>query len=167
MPWELSEAGFRAPAGAGRLIAAIRETARALGRPVRLMEVCGTHTMAIAKAGLRSLLAPEVELLSGPGCPVCVTPAGGIDAALALSARPGVTVADCREAFLCAAGYLAAAGLLAGRGGAVEQFTAGEVSIRTGSAGHRGEELRTLAGRLMAPYSQGGADAFAFRGVPG
>lgn len=94
MPWELSEAGFRAPAGADRLIAAIRETARALGRPVRLMEVCGTHTMAIAKAGLRSLLAPEVELLSGPGCPVCVTPAGGIDAALALSARPGVTVAS-------------------------------------------------------------------------
>ena len=81
--------------------------------------------------------------------------------------RPGVTVADCREAFLCAAGYLAAAGLLAGRGGQTEQFTAGEVSIRTGSTGNRGEELRALAGRLMAPYSDGGADAFAFRGVPG
>lgn len=101
MPWELSEAGFRAPAGAGRLIAAIRETARALGRPVRLMEVCGTHTMAIAKAGLRSLLAPEVELLSGPGCPVCVTPAGGIDAALALSARPGDTLLRRRALGAC------------------------------------------------------------------
>ena len=89
------------------------------------------------------------------------------EAELAASLRPGIAAADCRAAFLCAAGYLAAAGLLAGRGGAVEQFTAGEVSIRTGSAGHRGEELRTLAERLMAPYSDGGADAFAFRGVPG
>ncbi|MCD7829942.1 MAG: hydrogenase formation protein HypD, partial [Clostridiales bacterium] len=42
--------------------------------PVCLMEVCGTHTMAIAKAGLRQLLPEGVELRSGPGCPVCVTP---------------------------------------------------------------------------------------------
>ena len=82
--------------------------------------------------------------------------------------RPGVTVADCREAFLCADGYLAAAGLLAGRGGQTEQFTAGEVSIRTAAAGGRGEELRSLAERLMAPYSNsGGGGAFAFREVPG
>ncbi len=94
MPWELSESEFRAPAGADRLAAAIRRRAQALGRPVRLMEVCGTHTMAITKAGLRGLLAPQVRLLSGPGCPVCVTPAGAIDAALALAARPGVTVAS-------------------------------------------------------------------------
>ena len=41
--------------------------------PVRLMEICGTHTMAIAKAGLRSAACPRsVRLLSGPGCPVCV-----------------------------------------------------------------------------------------------
>ena len=82
--------------------------------------------------------------------------------------RPGVTAADCREAFLCAAGYLAAAGLLAGRGGQTEQFTAGEVSIRTAAAGGRGEELRSLAERLMAPYNNsGGGGAFAFREVPG
>ena len=92
---------------------------------------------------------------------------GAAEAELTASLRPGITAAGCREAFLCAAGYLAAAGLLAGRGGAVEQFAAGEVSIRTGSTGNRGEELRSLAGRLMAPYSDGGADAFAFRGVPG
>ena len=58
------------------------------------MEICGTHTMAIAKAGLRGLLAPGVQLLSGPGCPVCVTPTGAIDAALQLSERPGVTIAS-------------------------------------------------------------------------
>ena len=100
MPSELFEREFRAPAGAERLVRAIRAGAAAVCRrrgrpgPLRLMEVCGTHTMAIAKAGLRGLLAPEVQLLSGPGCPVCVTPAGAVDAALALSARPGVTVAS-------------------------------------------------------------------------
>lgn len=56
------------------------------------MEVCGTHTMAIAKYGLREILPPEIELLSGPGCPVCVTSQGDIDLALELAARPGVTL---------------------------------------------------------------------------
>ena len=53
--------------------------------PVKLMEVCGTHTMAIARAGIKSVLPENVTLLSGPGCPVCVTPAEQIDAVLALS----------------------------------------------------------------------------------
>lgn len=64
------------------LLAAIRELP--IGE-VRLMEVCGTHTMAIAEAGIRSLLPENVKLLSGPGCPVCVTPAPVIDAVLALA----------------------------------------------------------------------------------
>ena len=59
---------------------------------IRLMEVCGTHTMAIAKSGIRSLLPPSVKLLSGPGCPVCVTPSGQIDAVLALSAVPNLII---------------------------------------------------------------------------
>ena len=46
---------------------------------VRLMEVCGTHTMAIAKSGIRAMLPKNVQLLSGPGCPVCVTPPEVID----------------------------------------------------------------------------------------
>lgn len=83
---------FRNPAGAARLVQDIRRRTKDRA-PVRIMEICGTHTMAIAKAGLRSLLAPGVELISGPGCPVCVTPAGAVDAALELSARPGVTIA--------------------------------------------------------------------------
>ena len=92
MPCETWLNAFRNPAGAARLVEDIRLCTQNRA-PVRIMEICGTHTMAIAKAGLRELLAPGVELISGPGCPVCVTPAGDIDAALALSARPGVTLA--------------------------------------------------------------------------
>jgi len=56
-------------------------------RPVTLMEVCGTHTVAIFRSGLRSLLPENLRLLSGPGCPVCVTGQSEIDAALALAER--------------------------------------------------------------------------------
>ena len=63
------------------------------GRRAKLMEVCGTHTMSIARAGIKKLLPEGVELLSGPGCPVCVTPGEVMDAALELASRPGVTVA--------------------------------------------------------------------------
>ncbi len=51
----------------------------------QIMEVCGTHTMAIAEAGIRSLLPKQVRLLSGPGCPVCVTLPEDIDAVLELA----------------------------------------------------------------------------------
>ncbi|MBO5555911.1 MAG: hydrogenase formation protein HypD, partial [Oscillospiraceae bacterium] len=74
-----------------RLIAAIRDLD--VGK-VKLMEVCGTHTMAIAKAGIRSVLPDQVELLSGPGCPVCVTPAEVIDSVLALAMDPNVILAS-------------------------------------------------------------------------
>jgi hydrogenase expression/formation protein HypD len=59
------------------------------GPPVSIMEVCGTHTAAIFKTGIRSILSPEIKLISGPGCPVCVTPAGYIDRLLEYAARPG------------------------------------------------------------------------------
>ena len=58
----------------------------------RIMEVCGTHTMAIAKSGIRSMLPGNIRLLSGPGCPVCVTPAAVIDAVLELAMRPNVII---------------------------------------------------------------------------
>lgn len=54
------------------------------------MEVCGTHTMAVSRFGLRGLLAPNVEVLSGPGCPVCVTTQEGIDRAIEIAFKPGV-----------------------------------------------------------------------------
>jgi hydrogenase expression/formation protein HypD len=57
------------------------------------MEVCGTHTMAIGRFGLRKLLPENIRLISGPGCPVCVTPAGYIDQAVELARREGMTIA--------------------------------------------------------------------------
>ena len=64
-----------------------------LTREIRLMEVCGTHTMSIARSGIRSLLPGNIHLLSGPGCPVCVTPADRIDQVLQLSENPGIVIA--------------------------------------------------------------------------
>lgn len=49
------------------------------GKELRIMEVCGTHTASIFKSGIRSLISPKIKLISGPGCPVCVTPAAYID----------------------------------------------------------------------------------------
>ncbi|GAB7026384.1 hydrogenase formation protein HypD [Geotalea toluenoxydans] len=64
-----------------------------LEAPLTLMEVCGTHTMAISRFGIRSLLPPKVRLISGPGCPVCVTPNHYLDRAIALSRLPHVIIA--------------------------------------------------------------------------
>ncbi len=61
-------------------------------RPVRLMEFCGGHTVAIMKNGLRQLLPPTIEMLSGPGCPVCVTANADIDRAIALARLPDVII---------------------------------------------------------------------------
>lgn len=49
------------------------------GQPVKIMEVCGTHTSSIFKNGIRSMISPKIKLISGPGCPVCVTSAAYID----------------------------------------------------------------------------------------
>lgn len=59
---------------------------------VRIMEVCGTHTMSIFKHGIRQMLPEQVQLISGPGCPVCVTPSGVIDAFVELAGRPEVII---------------------------------------------------------------------------
>ncbi len=63
------------------------------GDNLTFMEVCGTHTMAAARSGLHSLLPPKIRLISGPGCPVCVTPVDYLDHALALAKLDGVTIA--------------------------------------------------------------------------
>jgi hydrogenase expression/formation protein HypD len=63
------------------------------GAPLTFMEVCGTHTVSAARSGLYALLPKNVRLISGPGCPVCVTPVGFVDHALALSLLPQLTVA--------------------------------------------------------------------------
>jgi len=70
------------------LIERLQAAALRLPRRITLMEVCGTHTHAIGAAGLRRLLPEEIRLVSGPGCPVCVTPVGYLDHAEALAADP-------------------------------------------------------------------------------
>ena len=80
---------FRDPALARKLVREIH----ALARPAVLMEVCGGHTHAIYKHGLPDLLPAEVELVHGPGCPVCVVPRGRIADAIAIAELPGVTLA--------------------------------------------------------------------------
>ena len=62
-------------------------------RAIRLMEVCGTHTVSIFRSGIRSLLPQTISLLSGPGCPVCVTAQSEIDAFIALAREDGAVVA--------------------------------------------------------------------------
>lgn len=68
----------------------MREIRRVTTRPWTLMEICGGQTHAIVRYGLDQLLPPEIELVHGPGCPVCVTPLEQIDRALAIAARPEV-----------------------------------------------------------------------------
>ncbi len=84
---------LRDPDLAGRIAREIGRVFRSVGRPLRIMEVCGTHTVALRATGVRSLLPPGLGLLSGPGCPVCVTPAGYIDNALLLVERRGARLA--------------------------------------------------------------------------
>ena len=79
---------FRAPAAARRYADAI---ARITTRPWTIMEICGGQTHSIVRHGIDQMLPDGVTLLHGPGCPVCVTPAGMIDAAIAIAQRPDVT----------------------------------------------------------------------------
>ncbi|MDD4871315.1 MAG: hydrogenase formation protein HypD [Kiritimatiellae bacterium] len=87
--------GFRNPAAASRLRERITDLAGTLkrsGRTATIMEVCGTHTMAIARFGIRDILPDNVDLISGPGCPVCVTEPGYIDAAITLAKKDAMIV---------------------------------------------------------------------------
>ncbi len=89
------------------------------GKPVRLMEVCGSHTHAIAKHGIRDLLSKNIELLSGPGCPVCVTPTAYIDKLIELSLEPNTTVVTFGD-LLRVPGSKESLNEAKGRGGSVE-----------------------------------------------
>ena len=61
--------------------------------PLSVMEVCGTHTVSVFRSGIRTILPPTLRLVSGPGCPVCVTGQGEIEAALSLLDRGAVVAA--------------------------------------------------------------------------
>lgn len=80
---------FRQPELAEKLVDRIR---RRSTKPVRVMEFCGGHTVSIFKYGIRQLLPDTIEMLSGPGCPVCVTSNADLDRAIALARFPDVII---------------------------------------------------------------------------
>ena len=85
---------FRDPQKAQALLQEIKKLGEQLERgknnPLKLMEVCGGHTHSIFKYGLEEILPESIELIHGPGCPVCVMPRGRLDDAIALSQNPNV-----------------------------------------------------------------------------
>ncbi|MBN2188037.1 MAG: hydrogenase formation protein HypD [Chitinispirillaceae bacterium] len=94
----MNTGAFRDTATAKKLVGAINSRAGGLGQ-VRIMEVCGTHTMEIGRLGLRKLLPENIELISGPGCPVCVTPASYFDALARLALEKNVRIATFGDLF--------------------------------------------------------------------
>ena len=111
------------------------------GRQIKIMEICGTHTMSIARAGLRTLLPKQVSLISGPGCPVCVTDQSYMDQAVYL-ARGG-KVADKLAAMGVAAGKEFDAPIIATYGDMVR------VPGRLGSLG----DARSTGSQIEIVYS--------------
>ncbi|HEU4613570.1 MAG TPA: hydrogenase formation protein HypD [Kofleriaceae bacterium] len=90
---QLEQLKFRDPDRAAALRDTLAEQARRIGRaPVSVMHVCGSHEQAIAKFGLRAAFPPELDVIMGPGCPVCVTDVPEVDEAVAL-AKQGVRIA--------------------------------------------------------------------------
>ncbi len=70
-----------------KIIKTINKLTEDINKPVKFMHVCGTHEHTISRYGLRSLLPKDIEILSGPGCPVCICPAADIDKAVELGKR--------------------------------------------------------------------------------
>ena len=74
------------------LVATIKTDCNEIGRELRFMEVCGTHTVSLFRTGVKSMLPESLRLISGPGCPVCVTSQGYIDTACDAALISGVTI---------------------------------------------------------------------------
>jgi hydrogenase expression/formation protein HypD len=76
-----------------KLLEELHKLAAHIHNPIKLMEVCGTHTVEIFRHGIRSVIPQNITLLSGPGCPVCVTSVHDVDAAIAIAKMPDVILA--------------------------------------------------------------------------
>ncbi|KAB8334392.1 hydrogenase formation protein HypD [Scytonema tolypothrichoides VB-61278] len=81
---------FRDPKKADALFHAIKELSQRLKKPIKIMEVCGGHTHSIFKYGIEEILPEAIELIHGPGCPVCVMPKGRLDDAISISLKQNV-----------------------------------------------------------------------------
>ena len=88
----------RAQALLARIEALVGALQRTPQRPLRVMEVCGGHTHSIFRYGIEGLLPPALELVHGPGCPVCVLPMGRVDDCVAIAERPNVILATFGDA---------------------------------------------------------------------
>jgi hydrogenase expression/formation protein HypD len=87
-----AELKFRDPQRARRLTAALQHAAEAIGRPASVMHVCGSHEQAIARFGLRAVFPKDLNVIMGPGCPVCITDVPEVDEGVALALQ-GVRIA--------------------------------------------------------------------------
>ncbi|MCE5283073.1 MAG: hydrogenase formation protein HypD [Deltaproteobacteria bacterium] len=111
---------YRDPHLARGLLDRIAQRAAGIGRPVTIMEVCGSHTQAIGRYGIRALLPPNIRLISGPGCPVCVTSVRDVDTALHLAGLPNL-------AFVVFGDMMRVPGT---KGGTLQQLRAAGADIR-------------------------------------
>jgi len=84
---------YRDPTVVKALLKRIQFAADKIPRPITLMEICGSHTYAVGRFGIRGLLPENIRLISGPGCPVCVTATRDVDIALHLAGRENVIFA--------------------------------------------------------------------------
>ncbi|MHC4717777.1 MAG: hydrogenase formation protein HypD [Planctomycetota bacterium] len=101
------------------------------GRRVQLMEICGTHTVAVSRGGLRSLFPEDLRLVSGPGCPVCVTDQSYVDRAVHLARnQPGVVIATYGDMIR-----------VPGRYGSLETARSAGADVRVVYAAHEAVEL--------------------------
>jgi len=75
-----------------KLLAELQNAVTTINRPLKLMEVCGTHTVEIFRHGIRSIIPGAITLLSGPGCPVCVTAIKDVDAAISIAKQPNTVL---------------------------------------------------------------------------
>jgi hydrogenase expression/formation protein HypD len=89
---------FRDPHKAEALLWQIEKLCHILEKPIKIMEVCGGHTHSIFKYGIEEVLPKAIELIHGPGCPVCVMPKGRLDDAIAISQNPNVIFATFGDA---------------------------------------------------------------------
>jgi hydrogenase expression/formation protein HypD len=75
-----------------QMVEELSRLSESIGRPLKLMEVCGTHTVEIFRHGIRTIIPGTIALLSGPGCPVCVTSIRDVDAAISIAMRPNTVL---------------------------------------------------------------------------